>query len=200
MGSGEQFRFGSVEDIWNEVRAVWPAGRGISYARLEERGVQWPCFDEADPGLEVLHADSFSGSKTAAMRRVKYRPTPERVSEEFPFLLSTGRVLEQFNAGTMTMRTPNLELRPTDRLMISPEDCEALGFVNGETVCLQSRYGETKMPVEITRKVRRGELFASFHDPKIFLNRSTGPTRDRFTQAPEYKVTAVRLKKIEQNA
>lgn len=199
MGYRDPFRFVSAEEIWNEVRAVWPAGRGISYARLEDQGVQWPCFDESDPGQEVLHTEEFSGSKTAALRRIKYRPTPERVSEEFPFLLTTGRVLEQFNAGTMTMRTPNLELRPTDRLMISPEDCETLGLANGETVRLESRYGETMMPVEMTRKVRRGELFASFHDPKIFVNRATGPTRDRFTLAPEYKVTAVRLGKIEQN-
>ena len=84
-------------------------------------------------------------------------------------------------------------------MMISPEDCETLGLANGETVRLESRYGETMMPVEMTRKVRRGELFASFHDPKIFVNRATGPTRDRFTLAPEYKVTAVRLGKIEQN-
>lgn len=200
MGSGKHFGFGSPEEIWNEVRAVWPGGRGIGYERLEKHGLQWPCFDENDPGQEVLHTETFSGSKTAALRRIKYRPTSEKVSEEFPFLLSTGRVLEQFNAGTMTMRTPNRELRPTDRLMISPEDSSALGFANGETVRVESRYGEARIPIEITDKVRRGELFASFHDPKIFLNYATGPTRDRFTLAPEYKVTAVRLEKIPRNA
>jgi formate dehydrogenase major subunit len=200
MGKSDGFGFRSAEDIWNEIRAVWPAGRGITYERLEDQGVQWPCFDENDPGLEVLHTDSFSGSKTAALRRIKYRPTPEKVSEEFPFLLTTGRVLEQFNAGTMTMRTPNRELRPTDRLMISPEDSEALGLTNGETIKLKSAHGEAMIPIEITRKMRLGELFASFHDPAIFLNYATGPTRDRFTLAPEYKVTAVRIEKIPQNA
>lgn len=196
MDSGEHFSFGSPEEIWNEIRAVWPGGRGITYERLEKQGLQWPCLDEDDPGQEVLHSGTFSGSKTAALRRIKYRPTPEKISKEFPFLLSTGRVLEQFNAGTMTMRTPNRELRPTDRLMISPEDSSDLGFVNGETVRLESRYGEARILIEVTGKVRRGELFASFHDPKIFLNYATGPTRDRFTLAPEYKVTAVRLEKI----
>jgi formate dehydrogenase major subunit len=200
MGSGKHFKFESPEAIWNEIRAVWPAGRGITYERLEKHGVQWPCLDEADPGQEVLHSETFSGSKTAALRRIKYRPTPEKISEEFPFLLSTGRVLEQFNAGTMTMRTPNRELRSTDRLMISPEDSSDLGLANGETVRLESRYGEARIPIEVTGKVRRGELFASFHDPKIFLNYATGNTRDRFTLAPEYKVTAVRLEKISQDA
>ncbi|MGD9628757.1 MAG: formate dehydrogenase subunit alpha [Pyrinomonadaceae bacterium] len=200
MDFGEHFRFGSAEEIWDEVRAVWPASRGITYERLDKQGVQWPCMDEDDPGQEVLHEESFSGSKTAALRRIKYRPTPERISDEYPFLLTTGRVLEHFNAGTMTMRTPNRELRPTDRLMISPEDSEALGFANGETVRLESRHGQAAIPIEVTSKVRRGELFASFHDIAIFLNYATGPTRDRFTLAPEYKVTAVRLQKISQDA
>jgi formate dehydrogenase major subunit len=200
MGCGKHFQFKSAEDIWNEIRAVWPAGRGITYERLEKQGVQWPCFDENDPGQEVLHADSFSGSKTAALRRIKYRPTPEKVTKEFPFLLTTGRVLEHFNAGTMTMRTPNIKLRPTDRLMISPEDCDSLDLTNGESVRLTSAHGEAVIPIEVSRKTRRGELFASFHDPAIFLNYVTGPTRDRFTLAPEYKVTAVRLEKISHDA
>lgn len=200
MGSGEYFAFRSAEDIWNEIRAVWPAGTGITYERMEEHGLQWPCFDESEPGQEVLHVDSFSGSKTSALRRIKYRPTPETISQEFPFLLTTGRVLEQFNAGTMTMRTPNRTLRPTDRLMIAPDDSDMLDIKNGEIVRMVSRYGEAVIPVEVTDKVRRGELFASFHDPKVFLNYATGPTRDRFTLAPEYKVTAVRLEKITQDA
>lgn len=200
MSSGEHFNFGSAEDIWNEIRAVWPAGRGITYERLENQGVQWPCLDETDPGQEVLHTETFSGSRTAALRRIKYRPTPEKVSEEFPFLLTTGRVLEQFNAGTMTMRTPNRDLRPTDSLMISPEDSDSLGFTNGETVRLKSAHGEAMIPIEVSGKMRRGELFASFHDPAIFLNYATGPTRDRFTLAPEYKVTAVRIEKLAHDA
>jgi formate dehydrogenase major subunit len=144
----------------------------------------------------VLHTEHFSGSRTAALRRIKYRPTTEKSSDEFPFLLTTGRVLEQFNAGTMTMRTPNRELRPTDRLMMSPDDAAGLGFENGESIEVVSRYGAVRLPVEITNRMRDGELFTSFHDPSIFLNYITGPTRDRFTLAPEYKVTAVRLEKI----
>ena len=96
----------------------------------------------------------------------------------------------------MTMRTPNRELRPTDLLMISKADSQRLSISGGESVRLKSNYGEAVLPVEITDKVKTGELFASFHDPKVFLNYATGPTRDRFTQAPEFKVTAVRVEKL----
>lgn len=196
MGFGDDFAFESAEDVWNEVRAVWPDGRGITYERIENAGIQWPCPDIDHPGTTILHGESFSNGRTAALRRIKYRPTKEVVTDEFPFLLTTGRVLEHFNAGTMTMRTPNNDLRPTDRLMISQTDSERLGIADGETVRLLSAYGEALLPAEVTGKVKDGELFASFHDPEVFLNYATGPTRDRFTLAPEFKVTAVRIEKL----
>jgi formate dehydrogenase major subunit len=197
MGYGEHFDFSSPEEIWSEVRQVWPAGAGISYERIEEAGIQWPCYDEAHPGTEVLHEHDFSGSRTAALRRIKYRPTKETVSEDFPLLLTTGRTLCQFNAGTMTMRTPNVELYPTDFLMISPDDANSLNLKDGEVVELSSAYGTAKLPVHITRQVKGGELFTTFHDPKVFLNYATGKQRDRFTLAPEFKVTAVRIDKLD---
>jgi formate dehydrogenase major subunit len=197
MGHGKHFQFETPEEIWNEVREVWPAGAGISYERIERAGIQWPCPDESHPGTEVLHGDSFNGSKTAALRRIKYRPTKEVVSDKFPLLLTTGRTLCQFNAGTMTMRTPNIELYPTDFLMISPDDANDLKLSDGETVQMSSAYGRAMLPVHITRQVRRGELFATFHDTSVFLNFATSKYRDRFTQAPEFKVTAVRIDKLD---
>jgi formate dehydrogenase major subunit len=196
MGKGEHFSFGSAEAIWNEIREVWPAGRGISYERIDHHGLQWPCPDESHPGETVLHGESFSIGKRAALRRIKYRPTPEAISPAFPFLLTTGRTLYHFNAGTMTMRTPNLELRPTDELMISSADAEKLGVSNGEPVRMHSAHGSAELPVKITENVAAGELFATFHDPSVFLNYATSPVRDRFTLAPEFKVTAVRIEKI----
>jgi formate dehydrogenase major subunit len=200
MGYGEHFAFDTAEEVWNEVRSVWPPGYGITYDRIEKAGIQWPCFDTDHPGTDILHAETFSGSVTAALRRIKYRPTKETISDEFPFLLTTGRVLEQFNAGTMTMRTPNRVLRPTDLLMISREDAERLAVTNAEKVRLVSKFGEAIIPVEVSNRVKTGELFASFHDPKIFLNYATGAVRDRFTQAPEFKVTAVRVEKLSADA
>ncbi|HSI88605.1 MAG TPA: molybdopterin-dependent oxidoreductase, partial [Pyrinomonadaceae bacterium] len=141
MGKGEYFAFESAEDIWNEIRAVWPAGSGISYPRIEQHGLQWPCPDESHPGETVLHAETFSIGKRAALKRIKYRPTPEHTNNDYPFLLTTGRTLYHFNAGTMTMRTPNIELRPTDELMMSPTDALMLGLADGDRVDLISAHG-----------------------------------------------------------
>ncbi|MGB2913696.1 MAG: formate dehydrogenase subunit alpha, partial [Pyrinomonadaceae bacterium] len=128
MGFEKDFAFNSAEEIWNEVRAVWPPGYGITYERIEKAGIQWPCPDIDHPGTEILHGESFSNGVKAALRRIKFRATKEAVSEDFPFLLTTGRVLEHFNAGTMTMRTPNHELRPTDLLMVSKADSARLSI------------------------------------------------------------------------
>jgi formate dehydrogenase major subunit len=142
-----------------------------------------------------MHVESFPLGKKATLRRISYRPTTEKVDEDFPFLLTTGRTLHQFNAGTMTMRTPNAKLRPSDLLEIAPFDAEALDLRNGERVLVQSRYGSASLRVRIVSGLRRGELFATFHTADVFLNRVTSPHRDRYVKSPEYKVTAVRIHK-----
>ena len=162
MGRGEFFDFQSAEEIWNEIRQVWPGASGISYERIKQDGLQWPCTSEDDPGTTVLHSDSFNVGKQAALRRIKYRPTPEILSEEFPYLLTTGRSLYQFNAATMSARTKNLELRPSDLLQINPADATELQLSDGENVKLKSRYGEAVLPVEITPIMTKGELFSTF--------------------------------------
>ncbi len=93
MGKSQLFNYNSAEEIWDEIRTVWPAGSGISYVRLDDGGLQWPCPGEDHPGTEVMHAESFPIGKTAALRRIPYRATKEVTSEEFPFLLITGRTL-----------------------------------------------------------------------------------------------------------
>ncbi len=195
MGKGDFFAYASAEEIWNEIRAVWPAGNGITYRRLDDGGLQWPCPNEDDPGAEVLHAESFPIGKKAALRRIPYRATKEVTTEEFPFLLITGRTLYQFNAGTMTMRTANAELRAGDLLDISTTDADRLKFQNGDRVKVRSRYGESVLPIRITSTVKPGELFATFHTAEVFLNRLTSPHRDRYVKTPEYKVTAVQIEK-----
>ena len=195
MGKTESFDFHSAEEIWDEVRAVWKAGRGITYERIARAGLQWPCPAEDHPGTTFLHADAFPSGRRASLRRVEYRPSGEVTDAEFPFMLTTGRTLYQFNAGTMTMRTPNAQLRATDYLDISREDAERLEIRDGEIIRLRSRHGEASLPAHLTPTVKPGELFATFHTPQVFLNRVTGPRRDRFVKTPEYKVTAVRLEK-----
>ncbi|HMS56807.1 MAG TPA: formate dehydrogenase subunit alpha [Fimbriimonadaceae bacterium] len=195
MGFGEQFAFETPEEIWREVQRVWSAGAGISYDRITDRGIQWPCQSEDDPGTSMLHANAFPIGKKAAFSLISYEPTPEHTDAEFPYVLNTGRTLLQFNAGTMTERTPNHAMRPSDLLEIHPDDALTLGVGDGDEICVESRYGSAVLPVIVTGKVRKGECFATFHSQKIFMNNVTGPFRDRVVGAPEYKVTAVRLKR-----
>ncbi|HTQ10908.1 MAG TPA: formate dehydrogenase subunit alpha [Fimbriimonadaceae bacterium] len=196
MGFAKEFAFESPKDIWNEVRKIWKAGAGISYERIEDGGLQWPCLSEDDPGTTILHRDKFPLGPKAPFSIAEYTPTKEVTNAEFPFLLSTGRTLFQFNAGTMTERTPNVVLRPTDTLDICPADAEELGVQNGQTVRITSRWGSTELPARIDDRIRKGELYATFHDPKVFMNRVTSNYRDGKTGAAEYKVTAVKVERI----
>jgi formate dehydrogenase major subunit len=193
MGHSHGFAFESAEQIWEEIRQVWPAGRGITYARLEHGGLQWPCPSEDHPGTTLLHAGTFSPDARASLRCIEYVPTSEQTSVEFPFILNTGRSLYQFNAGTMTMRTRNRVLRPTDQLDISPADSVRLALREGDRVRLSSRYGSTVLPLHLDENLAPGQLFATFSDSSTWLNNVTGVQRDSHTETPEYKVTAVRI-------
>jgi formate dehydrogenase major subunit len=196
LGKGDLFNYESAEEIWNEVRRVWKAGSGISYDRIDQTGIQWPCPSDDHPGTQILHGESFPIGKKAALRRIPYQATLEVATEEFPFLLTTGRTLYQFNAGTMTLRTYNKELHPADFLDMAPGDADRLELRDGKKVQLRSRYGNANLPVRINSNVKQGKLFATFHTAEIFLNNVTSPYRDRYVLAPEYKVTAVRIDKI----
>jgi formate dehydrogenase major subunit len=183
--------FPSAAEIWDEVRAAWPGGAGVTAGRLDESGVQWPCRDEQAPGTEFLYAESFGVGTRAKLACIDYVPTAETVTPEFPLLLTTGRSLYQFNAGTMTGRGRTSELRPTDLLEISAIDAAAAGVLSGDPVRVQSRYGEARLRAHVTDRVQPGEVFASFQDPAAMVNRLTSSHGDRITKAPEYKVTAV---------
>lgn len=195
MGFHNEFDFQSAEDVWNEIRKVWPPGAGITYERLEQVGLQWPCPDASHPGTSILHVDRFPTGGTAPLQCVGFLPSRETTDGEFPFLLTTGRTLYQFNAGTMTRRTPNAQLHGADTLDIAPGDADHLGLSEGERVRLRSRHGETILPVRRDPRVKPGELFATFHTTESFLNRLTGPGRDNRVLTPEYKVVAVNIEK-----
>ena len=197
MGHGAQFEYASAEAIWNEVRSVWKAGAGISYARIETHGIQWPCPSDEHPGTAILHQDSFPMGKTAPLKRIDFHPTTEVANKDYPFLLTTGRTLYQFNAGTMTMRTPNAGLRATDTVDISPADLARLGLRDGERVQMRSRHGSVILPVRSDSRLKPGELFATFHATDVSLNQLTGPHRDNHVLTPEYKVVAVAILKTQ---
>jgi formate dehydrogenase major subunit len=196
MGKGEFFDFRSPAEIWEEIRAVWKAGHGITYSRLEQGGLQWPCPTEDHPGTTILHAKSFPSGPRAPLKRIEFHPSDETISPEFPFLLTTGRTLYQFNAGTMTMRTRNVDLRPIDTLDVSANDAARLALRDGEPVEVRSHHGATSLPIRINPAIKAGELFATFHTADVFLNRLTGTGRDTVVRTPEYKVVAVRIEKL----
>lgn len=196
MGKSEFFNFDSPEEIWEEIRSVWKAGHGITYTRLEKSGLQWPCPTEDHPGTTRLHTNSFLSGQRAPLKRIEFAASHETTSPEFPLILTTGRTLYQFNAGTMTMRTPNVELRSTDTLDISAEDAGRLSLREGERVRVRSRYGDVRISIRVNAAVKPGELFATFHTSEVFLNRLIGTGRDNVVHTPEYKVTAVQIEKI----
>jgi formate dehydrogenase major subunit len=144
----------------------------------------------------VLHTKSFLSGQRAPLQQIEFEPSAEVTSPEFPFLLTTGRTLYQFNAGTMTMRTANIELRSSDTLDVSAEDAAGLELDDGERVEIRSRYGKVFAPVRINPAVKSGELFATFHTTDVFLNRLVGPGRDNVVHTPEYKVVAVQIHKL----
>jgi len=195
MGKPKGFEFEGPQQIWDEVRSLWPDGAGLTYSRLEHENLHWPCPDTSHPGTAVLHRECFSGGKTAALVPVDYVPTPELCDDDYPLLLTTGRVLQHFNAGTMSYRTPNAALRPSDTLDMAPEDAAHHGLSEGDAVEVSSRYGAVTLPLHISDAMQTGQLFCSFHRADLLINRLTSPVRDRLVHAPEYKVTAVRVKK-----
>jgi formate dehydrogenase major subunit len=190
------FDFAGPREIWDEIRSLWGAGAGISYARLAEAGLQWPCPAQDHPGTAVLHEKSFAKHRRAVLRSIDWRAPEETVSKKFPILLNTGRTLYQFNAGTMTMRTPNVKLRPTDTIDVSTSDAVKQGLRDAERVRVSSRYGSADLPVRVVGTLRPGEAFATFHTAEAFLNRVTGWECDSITGTPQYKLTAVRIDKV----
>jgi predicted molibdopterin-dependent oxidoreductase YjgC len=177
----------------DEIARVNPAFAGVSYARLEDDGLQWPVPSPHSPGTPILHAESFPrpGGR-AKLTRVDFVPSPELRAG---LTLVTGRVLEHYNAGTMTRRTPNLALSAADRLEIHPRDAAARGIADGDRVIVRSARGEARAPARVTDRVAPGAVFLSFHFPETGTNAVTSEVRDRISGCPEYKVTAVEVVK-----
>jgi formate dehydrogenase major subunit len=179
--------------VMDEIAAVTPTFSGVSFKKLEEMGsVQWPCNEKAPEGTPVMHIDGFVRGKGKFVL-TEYVPTDERTGARFPLLLTTGRILSQYNVGAQTRRTPNSLWHDEDLLEIHPFDAENRGIKDGDWVRLASRAGETTLRATITDRVAPGVVYTTFHHPMTQANVVTTDFSDWATNCPEYKVTAVQV-------
>jgi formate dehydrogenase major subunit len=194
---GTPMDFSTPEQIFNEIRRVTPIYAGISYARIEkEGGIQWPCPDIDHPGTPYLHKDGFKRGK-GLLTAIAYKPPAELPDEDYPLLMTTGRMQFHYHTGSMTRRCKSLNtLAPESLLDIHPEDAKKFGLEEGERVRLSSRRGSIEIKVHITESVNRGEVFATFHFSEAPINRLTNDALDPIAKIPEYKVCAVRVERI----
>ncbi|MGO3930665.1 formate dehydrogenase subunit alpha [Rhodopseudomonas pseudopalustris] len=179
--------------IMDEIATLTPTFTGVSYARLDELGsIQWPCNANAPEGTPVMHIDHFVRGKGKFVI-TEYVATDERTGPRFPLLLTTGRILSQYNVGAQTRRTANTVWHDEDRLEIHPHDAEQRGVRDGDWVRLASRAGETTLRALITDRVAPGVVYTTFHHPDTQANVVTTEYSDWATNCPEYKVTAVQV-------
>ena len=179
--------------IMDEIAQMTPTFRGVSYALIERMGsVQWPCNDKAPLGTPIMHVGGFVRGKGNFLV-TEYIPTEERTGPRFPLLLTTGRILSQYNVGAQTRRTGNVAWHPEDVLEIHPHDAEQRGVRDGDWVKLDSRAGGTSLRARITDRVAPGVVYTTFHHPETQANVVTTDYSDWATNCPEYKVTAVQV-------
>ena len=180
----------------DEIAALTPTFSGVSYKRLDEEGsLQWPCNAAAPNGTPTMHVDQFVRGK-GFFAITEYVATDEKVNKHFPFLLTTGRILSQYNVGAQTRRTENVDWHAKDLLEVHPHDAEDRGIVEGDLVQVKSRAGETVLTANITERVQPGVVYTTFHHPESGANVVTTDNSDWATNCPEYKVTAVQLNKV----
>jgi len=179
--------------IMDEIAATTPTFARVSFARLDEAGsLQWPCTDAAPDGTPIMHVDGFVRGKGHFVD-TPFVPTDERTSRKFPLILTTGRILSQYNVGAQTRRTENVQWHGEDILEIHPHDAEERGIVDGSPVSIVSRVGETVLRARIADRMPQGVVYTTFHYPSSGANVVTTEFSDWATNCPEYKVTAVQV-------
>jgi formate dehydrogenase major subunit len=195
---GYPMDYKSPEDIMAEIAALTPTFHGVSYKRLDELGsIQWPCNDDAPDGTPTMHIDAFVRGKGRFIV-TQYVATDEKVTRKFPLLLTTGRILSQYNVGAQTRRTDNNLWHGEDRLEIHPHDAEERGVKDDDWVGIQSRAGETVLRATVSERMQPGVVYTTFHFPESGANVITTDNSDWATNCPEYKVTAVQVMPVMQ--
>ncbi len=192
---GCDFSYSHPSEIMDEIAALTPTFAGVSYAKLDELGsLQWPCNDKAPQGTPIMHVDHFVRGKGKFMI-TEFVPTDERTTQRFPLILTTGRILSQYNVGVQTQRTMNNVWHDEDVLEIHPFDAENRGIRDGDLVAIQSRSGEVALHARISERMQPGVVYTTFHHAKSGANVITTDYSDWATNCPEYKVTAVQVQR-----
>ena len=190
---GANWTYTHPAQIMAEIAATTPSFANVTYELLEEKGsVQWPCNDSAPDGTPLMHVDGFVRGKGRFIV-TEYVATDEKTGPRFPLLLTTGRILSQYNVGAQTRRTDNVIWHDQDVLEIHPSDAENRGVKDGDWIRLASRSGETTLKATITDRVSPGVVYTTFHHPDTQANVITTDFSDWATNCPEYKVTAVQV-------
>jgi formate dehydrogenase major subunit len=195
---GQDFGYSSPEEIFKEMAHLTPIYQGITYERINQEGIQWPCRSLDDKGTPFLHREQFSKGK-GSFSPIPYRDPAELTNEDFPFWLTTGRMGFHFHTRTMTGVSPSLEMEaPEGYMEINPFDAAQLGIEEGEMVRVVSRRGEIKTKAKLTFVMGEKVVFVPFHFAERAANVLTSAAFDPIAKIPEYKVCAVRVEKIEE--
>ena len=191
---GYPMHYTHPEQIMEEIASLTPTFQGVSYARIDRLGsVQWPCNEGTeDAGTPIMHVDRFVRGKGRFII-TQYVASEEKVTRRFPLLLTTGRILSQYNVGAQTRRTLNSQWHSEDRLEIHPHDADERGIRAGDWVSVASRAGDTVLRAEVSERMQPGVVFTTFHFPGSGANVVTTDSSDWATNCPEYKVTAVQV-------
>jgi len=195
---GYPMNYAHPSEIMDEIAALTPTFHGVSFDRIDELGsIQWPCNEEHPNGTPVMHVDEFVRGKGRFML-TEYVPTREKVNLERPLILTTGRILSQYNVGAQTRRTANVMWHDEDRLEIHPHDAEERGINSDDWVGIASRSGETVLRALVSERMQPGVVYTTFHFPESGANVITTDNSDWATNCPEYKVTAVQVTRVSQ--
>jgi formate dehydrogenase major subunit len=190
---GYPMRYDHPSQIMDEIASLTPTFAGVSFKKLDEVGsIQWPCNEESPEGTPIMHTESFTRGKGRFVPTM-FVPTDERSTRRYPLILTTGRILSQYNVGAQTRRTANIAWHPEDLLEIHPHDAEVRGITDGDEVTLASRVGETTLHAQLSDRMPTGVVYTTFHHPISGTNVLTTENSDWATNCPEYKVTAVQV-------
>ena len=197
---GYPMNYSHPSEIMAEIASLTPAFAGVSYEKIDELGsVQWPCYDEESTGTPIMHEQAFMRDNGKGLFMLtEFVATTEKVNGKFPLILTTGRILSQYNVGAQTRRTENNVWHAEDRLEIHPHDAEDRGLKTDDWVGIKSRAGETVLRALISERVQPGVVYTTFHFPESGANVITTDNSDWATNCPEYKVTAVQVMKVSQ--